>query len=136
MKKLKNLSAVTLTELILVVIIVGILVGFGIPKYQKAIKQAKEKNAIVNLRLIKTAQNIYRAEVKNYYPHPAGGLADADMINTNLKLGLIEDDVTYTCASGSLTSFTCTAGDTSAGWRYEITQSLDAPACSAGVCSY
>ena len=138
MKKLKNHSAITLTELVLVVIIVGILVSFGIPKYQKVIKQAKEKDAILNLRLIKAAQNVYRAEMGIFYPDSTGpdDPADADKINANLKLGIMEDDVTYLCSKGTATAFTCDARDASAGWQYKITAALTAPACSAGTCSY
>jgi len=140
MKKLKNLSGLTLTELILVVIIVGILVSFGIPKYQKVIKQAKEKDAIVNLRMIKAAQNIYRVEVGWYFPK-AGGIddpADADKINAGLKLGLLSGDVTYSCKGGDAVSFNCTAGGTSSGvaWAYSITPALDVPTCTTGNCSY
>lgn len=78
-----NEKAVTLLELITVVIIIGILAGIAYPLYDKARESALDKEAIANLKLIQSAEKIYKLELGSYYASSV--IAD---INQNLKLSL------------------------------------------------
>ena len=59
-------KAFSIVELIIVVIVVGILVSFGMPAYLKAKTKAIDREAQSQLKLIQAAQKVYRMETNNY----------------------------------------------------------------------
>ena len=71
----------TLTELMMVVIIIGILVMIGFPTYRKAVLKARDREAQAMLRLIKEAERDYYLDYDKYI-----GCTDTD--DCNAKLGL------------------------------------------------
>jgi len=98
MIKLAKLTAFSLIELMIVVIILGILVAVAIPQYTRAIERSHDNEAINNLQLIVAAQKIYFLKNGNYWPGlcPGGGSEDGiDSINTNLGLDLTENCFDY-----------------------------------------
>jgi prepilin-type N-terminal cleavage/methylation domain-containing protein len=79
--------AVTLMEIMTVLIIVGIVSAIGMLNYTNVKERAMGKEAQANLRLIAAAQRIYRMESGFYYP-PGGGAPVISAINDNLRLTL------------------------------------------------
>ena len=55
---MKN-QAFTLIELLVVVLIIGILAAIALPQYQKAVEKARIAEAVVNLRAIANAHQVY-----------------------------------------------------------------------------
>jgi len=106
----KKIKAFTLTEIIVVVIIVGITAAFGIPNYSKAIQRADERNMITNLKLIRAAAEIY-IDADGAFPGP--GWATLDAVNTGLGLSIIDPKAAYECGVGGETN-ECRA--TLGGW--------------------
>jgi prepilin-type N-terminal cleavage/methylation domain-containing protein len=73
-------KGVTLIEMIIVIIIVGILATIAVPQYIGVKERSMDKEARANLSTIQAAEKNYRIEKGSYY---AGSTAD---LNTNLKL--------------------------------------------------
>ena len=83
-------------ELIIVVVIIGVIAGFAIPSYQKAMARQKVKRLILTATLIGGAQEIYKAKNGRYWGVPDGFDLDATSINANLGLNIIsEESVQY-----------------------------------------
>ena len=75
-------SGFTLTELLIVVIIIAVLATLSLPMLLKSIEKAKVGEAISNLNLIRTGQKIYLLE-KAFFAGDAGGLAALNIENPN-----------------------------------------------------
>ena len=60
---------VTLTEVLIVVVILGILATLALPMFVKTIEKAKVGEAMSNLNLIRTGQKIYFLEYSTYSPN-------------------------------------------------------------------
>ena len=76
-------NAVTLMELIVVVIIIGILATLGTSQYFNFREKALDKEAQSNLRLIIAAEKIQHLETEAYQAY-----ATTALINTNLHLAI------------------------------------------------
>jgi len=87
---MKKRKAVTLLELVVTVVILGILVGIAVPVYTKAITRAKVKEAERGLIAIYAAQKNYKLKYGGYY-----GNLDVNLINSNLHLDLEETNWDY-----------------------------------------
>ena len=79
---MKEKRGVTLMELVVVVIIIGILSGLAMPLYYKSKERALDNEASANLKLIRAAEQTYRMEMGNY-------TACVDTNDTNLQLKLL-----------------------------------------------
>ena len=62
---MKN-KAFTLIELLVVVLIIGILVAIAVPQYQKAVEKTIMQEAIVNLRTIAKANDVFYLQNGRY----------------------------------------------------------------------
>lgn len=123
-------KAFSLMELMVVVVIVGVVAGFGIPNYQRSMNISIAKDAVSNLKLIAAAQQIYFA--RNGFFYPDAGTVNVYDINTNLHLNILEQQgVTYSC---NPTAPQCSA--TRTGWTYSIALPTTLPSCTAGSCPY
>src|SRR5262245_28191799 len=85
----------TLMELVVAVVIVGLMAAFAIPSYSKAVNKSEERQLITNLRSIVSAQEVYKAKNGDYWPAavfsaPTGnkGLSD---LNPALRLSVVND---------------------------------------------
>ena len=129
-----NKKSFTLTELIVVVLIIGIMAGFAIPNYGRAVERAHRRDAETNLLAIHAANRIYFSEHDNYWPDGgAGALAD---INQNLRLSIIPNGMTYNCTNVTANDYTCTAtrNPPATSFTITITQAQPPnPTCS-GTC--
>ncbi len=97
-------EAFTLAELIIVVTLLGIMASFAIPNYTKSIDRSYRKDGTVNLTAIYAAQQIYYNNNNGSYW--SGG--DVNAINTNLGLGILSNNLIYSCSGGGA-AFSCTA---------------------------
>lgn len=77
----------TVTELIVVVVIVGILSALALPNFIIKKEKALDKEAKVTLALIQAAEKIYKMETGVYYPE-SGTASDISLINAVLRLNL------------------------------------------------
>ena len=129
--KTRFTAGFTLLELLIVVAIIGILAGVGIPAYNGYITDSKEETAKNNLRSIAMMQSSYYSDNNNYYL-----ASNTNSINTNLfgKSTLDAsgdyDYRTVTHASGFQAVATPKSGKSVT--KYCLTQSNDLR--SAGQC--
>lgn len=98
-------KAFTLTELMVVVILIGIIAAFALPNYQKSIRKAHERDAVVQLMAIHAACKIYNAQTGHYLE----GSLDIKGINEQLGLNVIENGMDYTYSSTTPDEFYATA---------------------------
>ncbi len=123
----QRLRGFTLTELIVVVIVLGIMAGFAIPNYTKSIDRTYRKDGTVNLTAIYAAQQIYYNNNNgNYW---TGG--DVNAINLNLGLGILSNNLTYSCSGGGA-AFSCTA--TRGSMTLTVTQASPLAIACSGYC--
>ncbi len=154
MSRKYDMLAITLMELLVTVIIVGLLSGISVIGFQKTVRKADAKRAKTNLLAIKAAQVTYFAKHGYYYADPAvtgcpaGGTVITADINSALGLNLIEttssqcQPLFYRCGchmSSPADNFHCTAFCNNGGWQYKIMSSFgvpeDMPQCVvAGTC--
>ena len=124
----KKNTAFTLTELMVVVIIIGVMASFAIPNYILSIERSHRRDAETQLMTIWSANQIYRAQNGVYWP-PPNTTGDITAINSNLSLGIIPNGMTYNCAGLSADAlnpfgrFTCTAArQPSSSFTITVTQ--------------
>jgi len=92
----------SLIELVIVIIIIGVLAAIAIPNFNRARERALGQEARANTKLIVAAEKIYNMETGSYYYS-----SDRANINTNLKLSLTATNWAYsiTNAGGSYTVY-------------------------------
>jgi prepilin-type N-terminal cleavage/methylation domain-containing protein len=91
----QKLKGFTLTEIMLVVIILSIMLVFAVPNYRKTVDRAHLQDAINQLTAIHAANQIYRAQTGTQFLKAASPLTLSD-INLNLGLNVIANGMTYT----------------------------------------
>jgi len=105
----KHQNAFTLTEILIVIAIIGAITVAGTRYYHKTVEQQRVKAAILNLSAIHSAQEIFKANNGEYWPILGTGQQNIDEINFGLELNISEDGVTYTCQKVSPTQYSCQA---------------------------
>ena len=127
--KRKYLKAFTLTELLIVVIVIGIIVSLSVPSYINTREKALDKEAIMALKLIRGANKQYYVRGNVFYPI-AGTVNSLPTINSNLST-----DITTTnwaiSITGSGAAYSATAVRSGRTWT--INQGTADPACT-GTC--
>jgi prepilin-type N-terminal cleavage/methylation domain-containing protein len=84
----KSIRAFTLLEIIVVMVIIGILATLGLMSFQGPREQAAEREAQANLKLISSAEKVFRMEIGQYIP-----CNNTSEINNNLKLMVPTSDL-------------------------------------------
>lgn len=82
------LAGFTLLEILIVLIIVGILAVLSFNQYYSSIDKSKAKEAFVALKLLYSAEDIYRSETGSYWPASGGTESNIANINNALRLNL------------------------------------------------
>ncbi|MDP8260052.1 MAG: prepilin-type N-terminal cleavage/methylation domain-containing protein [Candidatus Gygaella obscura] len=124
----------TLIELIIVIIILAIIAGIGIPGYVKTRESSIDREAKASLKIIQAAEDSYNLETGEYYISGAGFMTD--LINSNLILRLNDNNWSY-CVKTDSAGFVVDAvrqdynpGGTARVWR--IRPTYKEACCSAG----
>lgn len=94
-------EGVTLLEVMVVVVIVGILAAIAIPAYNNYVTRSRRSDAFTALETVRAAQEMYRAE-KGFY---SGGFADLAGCDT----GMAGDNYTVSVNRTDNTHYTSTA---------------------------
>lgn len=103
----KNARSFTLTEILIIVVIVGLITAFALPNYGKTVARADERIMITNMLAIKSAVKFY---LVNSGDARIPNLFDLDAINDELKLLIIDTKSTYRCwGSGGEAANRCQA---------------------------
>ena len=129
---LKN-AAFTLTEILIVVIIISIIAGFGLPNYYKNYERSLLKSAISQLKAIERAQKMYHQ--RNGYFFPDNGTeTDIEDINDGLKVHLASTAFTYECSDtdNDNDKYTCSATRDGSTYVAQVTESAS-PTCVSGA---
>jgi type IV pilus assembly protein PilE len=130
----EQVKAVTLIEILTVVLIIGILIALALPNFGTMKERALDREAKANLKLIQAAEKIYRMEYLVY--QDAG---DTGEVNQELKLSLPAGDNSnwlYSITGGNELDARVTRNiDASDPWYREF--KIDAsgePCCVSGRC--
>jgi len=109
-----NRKAFTLTELLIVVLVIGILAAIGIPQLAASLEKARSADAKIGLNQIYRAEIVFEGD-RRFYTDSVGDLAD---------VALTERYWSFRIDTPTSTSFTATATRTS-GSRSGQTITLD-----------
>jgi prepilin-type N-terminal cleavage/methylation domain-containing protein len=86
----KKVAGFTILELIVVCVIVGILAALGLGSFAGPKEQAADREAQANLKLISSAEKVYKMEIGQYFP-----CVNTTEINNNLRLMLSTSDTNW-----------------------------------------
>jgi len=104
----KKVQSLTLTELLVVMVIIGILTFLALPRLMPLVTKARSKEAETNLKYIQSLQQTYKMEHAKYG-------ATLEEIGFEIEPSVIEDPENgtsyyeYSITSSSTSSFTATA---------------------------
>jgi len=130
-------SAFTLIEIMVVVVLLGILLGFSIPNFAKSMRKAHEKDAISQLSILHAANHLYLAQEDEYLDSQA----NLNDVNDALKIHIMQNEMIYEYDRNTAQEFTATAEWTGAGGDFTVKidqNPVDVdngnPCCSDGDC--
>ncbi len=102
-----NKKGLNLTELVIVVIVIGILASLAIPQFTKVVEKSRSAEARSVMGAIRSAQEAYRQEY-SYYASSVGGLnvSVPTACNTSFyfRYGVSGGGASYTASADRCTS--------------------------------
>ncbi len=81
----------TLIELLVVVLIIGILASVALPQYQKAVEKSRMAEAVILVKAIAEANQVYYMANGQY-----AGIGDLELLDINIPGAIFEDAGTRT----------------------------------------
>ena len=119
----------TLIEILIIIIIISIVTGIGLPMYMKAAQQNRDKKAIAMLKLIQGGQKIHEFETANYV-----SCSDAQDCNDqlNIDLPVFKSPWDYSVVLVGNSDFCAAATGTMGtqpGWYINVTMETPGDAC-------
>ena len=102
-----NRTGFTILELVVVVVIMGILLSYAVPRFQQAFEQSRADLAAANLQSIWAAQRIFRSQ-SNHYADSLDELEAANMVNT-AALNKTGAAYSYSIENANLSGFSARA---------------------------
>ncbi|MCX5708100.1 MAG: prepilin-type N-terminal cleavage/methylation domain-containing protein [Candidatus Omnitrophica bacterium] len=130
----KSFKGFTLLEVIIVTIIIGILAVLGLASFAGPKEQAAEREAQANVKLVSSAEKIYRMEIGEYI-----GCTNTGEVNGFLKLMLPVSDTNwkYSVKTASLnTTFIAKAQRTSGPKSGITAYCIDETQDNASICAW
>ncbi len=118
---MKNSLALTIMELLVVIVIIGVICAFAIPNYRKTQQLTYERQAIQALALIREARKLYVARTGAEMPLPLNNIPD---INQALNINIVEDKITIYCNVPAYAAYQCCA-TSSFGWSLHFEAAHD-----------
>ena len=94
-----NSRAVTLMEILIVVVLIATIAGFSVVSYRKSVLKARERDAVLNLTVIHGASQIYRAKNASYWDTGGNTINDLNVINQELQISIASTDTAYSYES-------------------------------------
>jgi len=126
-------KGLTLIEIIVVVLVIGILAALSLPGFDKTKERTLDKEAQASLSLIQAAERIYKMEAGFYYP-PTTNTSNIADINTHLKVSLPTAGTLNWSYSIDDSALTGTARAVRFGqtrtWEVDSTSAAGDPACT------
>jgi type IV pilus assembly protein PilA len=125
-------QAFTLIELMVIIVLIGLIAGFAIPDYTKALSRAKERDALSNLDSIRDAVKLYMSHQDNDAVPP--DLGNVSAINTTLNLNVVEQQGnSYSCTATNV--YTCMATNAE-GWQlaFQLDTNFGKVFCNTAGC--
>jgi type IV pilus assembly protein PilE len=114
---MKSKKGITLIELVVVILIVGILAAVAIPSYNSYMVRARRADAKTALEQVRAAQEMWRAEKGTYAIDDGSGTAYAKLTTTMgappSPIGGVTGDYTWAFTVSTPTAFTAQATPTS-----------------------
>jgi type IV pilus assembly protein PilA len=109
-KMFKNQKGFTLVELMTVLIILGVILGIGVPKYMKVQAKAKYDADIATLQSIVKAAETYAVSRNDYSAITFQDLADVGIIDAPVKLNngdpVMTTEITFNQDTGNVDNWT------------------------------
>jgi type IV pilus assembly protein PilE len=113
----------SLVEMLVAMIVTGVLVSIGVPRFQQSLEQSRANVAGANLRAIWATQRLYWLENRTYAPD-LNTLLSANLIDPSLPTAAVP--YSYTVANASDSWFTATATRSgSTNWSGSFTIAAD-----------
>ncbi|HZW34303.1 MAG TPA: type IV pilin protein [Isosphaeraceae bacterium] len=113
----------SLVEMLVALVVFGVLISMGLPKFQQSLEQSRADVAGASLRAIWSAQRLYWLQNRTYAPDLPTLLA-ANLIDPYLTTA--STPYTYTVSGSSSSGFTATATRTgSTSWSGSFTIAAD-----------
>jgi prepilin-type N-terminal cleavage/methylation domain-containing protein len=122
----------TLVEMMIVLVVMGVMISFGIPKFSRALEQSRANVAGANLRAIWTAERIYWLDNRTY-------TTNLQVLSPNLLDSSILSDTSYSyqvqvpAADGTLFTATATRA-AKASWSGTLTITQDGGLTGTLIC--
>ena len=107
-KKSTKRTGFTLVELAVVIVIIGVLAAFAVPRFRSAVERSKASEAFTYLSSFRAAQEVYHARMAEY--------ADANAVTA----GVLDFEM---AAPKYFSVGTVTNTDTEADWELILTRS-------------
>ena len=129
---LNRKKSFSLVEVIMVIVLIGVLTGFAVPRLGRASAKADERSAIANLLAARSAVDMY---LVNSGLAAIPNLADMAAINAALGLNILDQKMTYSCTVANQCSATHNANAWQIHFHYGGGHNVDAEIhCTAGAC--
>ncbi|MDD2751853.1 MAG: prepilin-type N-terminal cleavage/methylation domain-containing protein [Candidatus Omnitrophica bacterium] len=136
MVKDKPETGMTLIEVLMVVVIVGVLATLGLVNYSGIRERSMSREATANLRLVAAAERVYRMETGSFYAPTVAGVEDRmAAINTVLRLSLPTGTMNweYDVLAANADTFTAEARRHDGTCIWQVTQGNVEPGAVAGT---
>lgn len=114
----------SLMEIMIVIVILSLIVGFGLPSYSKAIEKNRARRVRMNLIGFHAALTTFEAQTGTF---PATGL-NLGGLNGVLGTNILDDSFGYTFTNPGGGSFSLVAVHNDNLYKFTLTQAVISPA--------